>query len=372
MSRLIDWTKRQEIINSLVETFPDIRSSGMVTFNQVIQVLETCPIWIRENTVERGIYNISEYINNEKVENVIPIKSVKNTVMGENKNQFIPVIDNNYVPFGNYKDIEKIISSKMFYPVYLTGPTGNGKSTSIEQICAKHKVSLIRVNINMMSDEDQLIGSKTLEDGNIKVVEGPILQAMRLGCTILIDECDAANSNTIMCLQSILEGKPYYFKLKNEIITPTHGFNIIATANSKGKGSEDGRYIGTNILNEAFLERFAVTFEQDYPPSSVELKIVSNIIKQYNCMDEEFANTLIKWSNAIRMTFKAGGLDENITTRRIIHIVRAFSIFNNKRKAVELCCNRFDINTKTAFLSLYDKISGDPECDVAELNTEQV
>lgn len=189
---------------------------------------------------------------------------------------------------------------------------------------------------------------------------------------IVTHNCDAGNANTIMCIQSIMEGKPYYFKLKNEIITPTHGFNIIATANTKGKGSEDGRYIGTNILNEAFLERFAVTFEQDYPPMVIERKIIQNLMKEYDCLDATFADNIVKWSNSIRMTYNAGGIDENMTTRRITHIVRAFSIFKNKKKAIELCCNRFDVNTKTAFMDLYDKISGDPDYNSAETHTSDV
>ncbi len=181
---------------------------------------------------------------------------------------------------------------------------------------------------------------------------------------IVTHNCDAGNANTIMCIQSIMEGKPYYFKLKNEIITPTAGFNIIATANTKGKGSEDGRYIGTNILNEAFLERFAVTFEQDYPDSKVELAIVHNLMKAYNCFDIDFATNIVKWSSAIRNTFNAGGVDENMTTRRITHIVKAYSIFKNTKKSIELCCNRFDINTKSAFIDLYDKIAGELEPEV--------
>lgn len=274
----------------------------------------------------------------------------------------IPSVDKNYVPFGNHKDVEQIIKSGIFYPTYITGPTGNGKSTMIEQICAKHNKNLIRVNLNMMSDEDQLIGSKTLNNGNVEIVEGPVLIAMRTGSTLLLDEIDAGSANTLLCLQPILEGKPYYFKLNNEIITPAAGFNIFATANTKGKGSEDGRYIGTNILNEAFLERFAVTFEQDYPSASVENKIVKNLMEFYDCVNEPFAETLTKWADAIRRTFDDGGVDETITTRRMTHIVRAYSIFKSEKKALELCCNRFDNATKSAFLDLYDKVSNpEPE-----------
>jgi len=222
---------------------------------------------------------------------------------------------------------------------------------------------LIRVNLNMMTDEEQLIGSKTLEDGNVKIVEGPVLIAMRTGTTLLLDEIDAGAANTLLCLQPILEGKPYYFKLKNEMIIPAKGFNVIATANTKGKGSDDGRYIGTNILNEAFLERFAVTFNQEYPSAKIEGKIVTNLMTSYECLDETFADNLVKWADAIRKTFDDGGVDETITTRRMIHIVRAFAIFKNQTKAIELCCNRFDAATKSAFIDLYDKIAN-PEPEV--------
>jgi MoxR-like ATPase len=209
----------------------------------------------------------------------------------------------------------------------------------------------------MMTDEEQLIGSKTLEDGNVEIIEGPVLIAMRNGTTLLLDEIDAGSANTLLCLQPILEGKPYYFKLKNEIVVPANGFNILATANTKGKGSDDGRYIGTNVLNEAFLERFAVTFEQEYPNAKVEVKIIKNLMETYQCVDDEFAETLVKWAEAIRRTFEDGGVDETITTRRMIHIVRAFAIFKNREKAVQLCCNRFDSATKAAFIDLFEKVS---------------
>lgn len=269
----------------------------------------------------------------------------------------VPKKDSNFVPFGNFKDMELIIKSNLFYPTYISGPTGNGKSTMVEQICAKLAKPLIRVNLNSMTDEDQLIGSKTLVDGNVEIVEGPVLIAMRNGTTLLLDEIDAGAANTLLCLQPILEGKPYYFKLKNELIYPKQGFNIIATANTKGKGSDDGRYIGTNVLNEAFLERFAITFNQEYPSSAIEVKIVKNLMKSENCLDEDFAATLVKWADSVRKTFDSGGADETITTRRMVHIVKAFSIFKDKKKSVELCCNRFDEATRASFIDLFDKLS---------------
>ena len=211
-----------------------------------------------------------------------------------------------------------------------------------------------------MTDEEQLIGSKTLKNGNIEIVEGPVLTAMRNGYVLLLEELDFS-SPAILSLQGILEGKPYYFKLNNEMIDPHTNFNIVATGNTKGKGSEDGRYIGTNILNEAFLERFGVTLEQEYPTNATEYKIVSNTMKSFDCFDEGFAKVIVKWAEAIRITFNAGGVDETMSTRRIIHIIKAFSIYKNKKKAVELCCNRFDLNTKLAFIDLFEKIAGEPE-----------
>jgi MoxR-like ATPase len=323
---------------------------------------EKYPVWLMKTKAGRGLYAIEggtpvdfPTAGNTALKPVVKQESFM--VDFTDTKALIPAKDPNFVPFGNFTDLESIIKSGIFYPAYISGPTGNGKSTMVEQICAKHKRPLIRVNLNMMTDEDQLIGSKTLEEGNVKVVEGPVLIAMRTGTTLLLDEIDAGSANTLLCLQPILEGKPYYFKLKNEMIIPAEGFNIIATANTKGKGSDDGRYIGTNILNEAFLERFAVTFNQEYPQAKVEVKIVKNLMQSYSCLDEEFAETLVKWADAIRRTFEDGGVDETITTRRMIHIVRAFAIFKDRMKAVELCCNRFDTATKTAFIDLYDKVA---------------
>src|SRR5210317_335789 len=330
----------------LQEMFPDTQSSGTVTRPQLMDVMselktEKFPLWLMKNKVGRGIYaipggkaNIAPIVGNTALK-VEPQESYK--VDYTDTTSLIPAIDPNFVAFGNYKDLDKIIKSKLFYPAFITGPTGNGKSTMIEQICAKQKKPLIRVNLNMMTDEDQLIGSKTLENGNIEIVEGPVLIAMRTGTTLLLDEIDAGSANTLLCLQPILEGKPYYFKLKNEMIIPKQGFNIIATANTKGKGSDDGRYIGTNVLNEAFLERFAVTFDQDYPAARYELKILKNLMITYGCEDDTFAENIIKWAEAIRRTFDDGGVDETITTRRITHIVRAYSVFGDQKKAIELC-----------------------------------
>ena len=353
------------------EMFPDTITSGVVKNSELLEVMaalgtKTSPRWLMQARVGRGLYaipggSVTAPMDHEPESNVVTQatkKKVESVVVDyTDTSSLIPKVDANYVPFGNYKDLEMIIKSKQFYPAYISGPTGNGKSTSIEQICAKHKRPLIRVNLNSQTDEDQLVGTKTLIDGNVEIVEGPVVIAMRLGIPLLLDEIDAGSANALLCLQPILEGKPFYYKLKNEMIVPALGFNLFATANTKGKGSDDGRYIGTNVLNEAFLERFAVTFNQDYPESRTEMKIVMNLMKTYGCEDEKFADTIVKWADAIRRTFDAGGVDETITTRRLIHIVRAYSIFKNQKKAIELCTNRFDDATRHAFVDLFDKVS---------------
>ena len=371
----IDTQFRETFESKLFEMFPDVQSNGTVTRPELLSVMEELktdkfPLWLMKDKVGRGLYAINGGTPATVGNTALKVETVKQesfVVDYTDTKALIPVKDPNFVPFGNYGDLENIIKSGIFYPAYISGPTGNGKSTMVEQICAKHKKPLIRVNLNMMTDEEQLIGSKTLIEGNVQVVEGPVLIAMRTGTTLLLDEIDAGSANTLLCLQPILEGKPYYFKLKNEMIVPAQGFNIIATANTKGKGSDDGRYIGTNVLNEAFLERFAVTFEQEYPAAKVEVKIIKNLMESYQCADEEFAETLVKWADAIRKTFDDGGVDETITTRRMIHIVRAYAIFKDRMKAVQLCCNRFDAATKTAFIDLYDKVANpQPEPVVAE------
>lgn len=372
-------TQKQEIEAKLAEMYPDTLESGTATRKQLISVVESMglkahPLWLMQTAAGRGVYQLPKMVPLQVVQQVIqpedsPAMQIKSSPIKVDSSSLVPQVDPNYVPFGNYSDLENIIKTGIFYPSYITGPTGNGKSTMIEQICAKRKKELIRVNLNMMSDEEQLIGAKTLVDGNVEIVEGPVLVAMRKGYTLLLDEIDAGSANTLLCLQPILEGKPYYFKLKNEVIVPAQGFNVIATANTKGKGSSDGRYIGTNILNEAFLERFAVTFEQEYPGAAVELKIVKNLMNTYDCMDEEFAQLLVKWADGIRRTFEDGAIEETITTRRLTHIIRAFSIFKKRDKAIELCCNRFDPLTKAAFVDLFQKMSepeAEPEVVVSE------
>ena len=270
----------------------------------------------------------------------------------------IPEKDDTFVKFGNFGDIKKIIDSRLFYPTFITGLSGNGKTFSVEQACAQLKRELIRVNITIETDEDDLIGGFRLVDGNTAWHNGPVIEALERGAVLLLDEIDLA-SNKILCLQSILEGKGVFLKKIGKWVKPAAGFNVIATANTKGKGSDDGRFIGTNVLNEAFLERFPVTFEQEYPTTATEMKIVYNVADSLGCVNKEFCKRLVDWADIIRKTFYDGGIEEIISTRRLVHIVRAYSIFGDKEKAIQVCVNRFDDETKQAFLELYDKVDAD-------------
>ena len=279
----------------------------------------------------------------------------------------VPDKDANYVPFGNFTDVKKILQSKIFYPTFITGLSGNGKTFSVEQACATLNRELIRVNITIETDEDDLIGGFRLVNGETVWHNGPVVEALERGAILLLDEVDLA-SNKILCLQSILEGKGIFLKKIGRYVQPAPGFNIIATANTKGKGSEDGRFIGTNVLNEAFLERFPVTFEQDYPSPSIEKKILSGVATHNGVTDVQFLEKLVDWGDIIRKTFYDGGIDEIISTRRLVHIVRAFGIFNDKAKAIKVCINRFDDETKQAFLELYDKVDADFELPSGDVN----
>ena len=267
----------------------------------------------------------------------------------------VPDKDPNFVPFGNFADVKKIISSKMFYPTFITGLSGNGKTVSVEQACSTLNRELIRVNITIETDEDDLIGGFRLVNGATVWHDGPVIQALNRGAILLLDEVDLA-SNKILCLQSILEGKGVFLKKTGRYVQPKKGFNIIATANTKGKGSDDGRFIGTNVLNEAFLERFALTFEQEYPSPVTETKILLRIAASVGKNDEEFCTNLANWADIIRRTFKDGGIDEVISTRRLVHVMRAYAIWNDRMKAIKVCVNRFDDETKQSFIELYDKI----------------
>ena len=286
------------------------------------------------------------------------------------KQNLVPAPFEGFVSWGHFSTIEKIVKSGLFYPIFVTGLSGNGKTLMIEQVHAKMKKELIRVNITIETDEDDLLGGFRLVNGETKFVPGPVIEAMERGCTLLLDECDLG-SNKLLALQPVLEGKGVFLKKVNKWITAKQGFNVMATANTKGKGSEDGRFIGTNILNEAFLERFAITIEQPYASAAIEKKIVLGSMTKYGSADDEFATNLITWADVIRKTFYDGGVSEVISTRRLDHIVKAFAIFGDKMKSIELCVSRFDEDTKASFLDLYTKIDAGT-LDVKDMTEEQL
>ena len=322
----------------------------------------------KDNVVSRGVYDLSAAMVGvtAKPAPVMPqpvaentSKPVAKTVMQPKLeviiDNLVPRLDATYVPFGFYTDLIKVLKAEAFYPTFISGLSGNGKTTMIEQACAKLKRECLRVNISVETDEDDLIGGNTLVDGNVVYREGPVLTAMKRGAILILDEIDRG-SNKLMCIQAILEGKPYFNKKTGETVFPAKGFNVVATANTKGRGSDDGKFISAQILDDAFLERFAITVEQEYPSAKVEKKIVMNKMEKAGAVDEEFADNLVTWAEIIRKTFYDGGIDDLISTRRLEHIVNAFAMFKSRQKAVELCVNRFDADTKSAFLDLYSKV----------------
>ena len=348
------------IVSSLQELYGETVTTGDIrawcamngtTYNTVIKKLD-------EYKIGRGKWNLTVQ---EKLEYSYSAPPALPAV----EQNLIPKKDDTFIKFGNFSDIKRIIKSNLFYPTFITGLSGNGKTFSIEQACAQLGRELIRVNITIETDEDDLIGGFRLIDGNTVWHNGPVIEAIERGAILLLDELDLA-SNKILCLQSILEGKGVFLKKIGRNISPQAGFNIFATANTKGKGSEDGRFIGTNVLNEAFLERFPVTFEQEYPSSTTEQKILNRVSVQLGVDDEQFTKYLCDWADIIRKTFFDGGVDEIISTRRLVHIIRAYSIFNDKMKAIKVCLNRFDDETKQSFIELYDKVDADIQIEPEE------
>ena len=311
--------------------------------------------------VAKGKWNLE--VTSAVVENIEKSFNYPAVLPASEKN-LVPEIDETFFKFGNFADIKKVIQSKQFYPVFITGLSGNGKTFSVEQACAQLGRELIRVNITIETDEDDLIGGFRLVDGATVWHNGPVIEALERGAILLLDEIDLA-SNKILCLQSVLEGNGVFLKKIGKYIRPRNGFNVFATANTKGKGSDDGRFIGTNVLNEAFLERFPVTFEQEYPSASIEKKILAS-----DCSDDKFVSHLVDWAGIIRKTFYDGGIDELISTRRLVHIIRAYGIFNDKAKAIKVCLNRFDDETKQSFMELYDKV--DAEIDISDESTTEL
>ena len=332
-------------------TAADIR--GFCSLNDISY--QTVTKKLKKYNVAKGRWNLE--VTPKAVEEIEKAYSAP-AVTSRVDQDLVPTKNDTFVKFGPFTDIKKVIQSKQFYPTFVTGLSGNGKTFGVEQACAQLGRELIRVNITIETDEDDLIGGFRLVNGETVWHNGPVIEALERGAILLLDEIDLA-SNKILCLQPILEGNGIFLKKIGRFVNPREGFNVIATANTKGKGSDDGRFIGTNVLNEAFLERFPVTFEQEYPPVSVEKKILGGVASQYNVTDVKFLDKLVDWGDIIRKTFYDGGIDEIISTRRLVHIVRAYSIFNDKAKAIQVCVNRFDDETKQAFLELYDKVDAD-------------
>jgi len=340
-------------------------TSGPDWEKQKSKVIRPWFLTTAENRIKQGVYrfpssnietSVSSVSDTHCIEKVTEVPaSAANLMMSTDIENMVPDKFTGFVPWGHYRDIKSMIKSKIFYPIFVTGLSGNGKTLNIQQACAELKRECVRVNVTIETDEDDLIGGFRMVSGETKFNLGPVAIAMERGAVLLLDEIDLA-SNKIMCLQPVLEGNGIYVKKINRYIKPAPGFTVIATANTKGKGSDDGRFIGTNILNEAFLERFPVTMEQPYPAVATEKKIIIGSMTKYGKLDEEFADRLVTWAEVIRKSFYDGAVDEIISTRRLDHIVKAYAIFGNRMKAIELCVNRFDEDTKASFLDLYSKV----------------
>ena len=348
---------KDEIIDGLRSTYgkeftaADVR--GFCAANDI--AYQTVTKKLKQFNVGRGKWNLEVTVKAvENIEKSFSAPSVEPQV----QQNLVPETDDTFVKFGPFTDIKTILKTKQFYPTFITGLSGNGKTFGVEQACAQLKRELIRVNITIETDEDDLIGGFRLIDGNTVWHNGPVTEALERGAVLLLDEIDLA-SNKILCLQPVLEGKGIFLKKIGKFVQPANGFNVVATANTKGKGSDDGRFIGTNVLNEAFLERFPVTYEQDYPSPKIEQRILGGIAAQLGVTDTNFIKRLVDWGDIIRKTFYDGGIEEIISTRRLVHIVRAFAIFKDKAKSIQVCVNRFDDETKQAFLELYDKVDAD-------------
>ena len=372
-------TSTKILLKELATRYPDqdhFRKSAVVDTGKALGYTgkDWDPILTKNNRVKIGTYDLAglieplraEVATSTAVVNTIPAQAAQmQSIVNEEKN--FAQVDDTFIAWGAYHDIVKIVKSNMFYPTYISGLSGNGKTFMVEQACAKLQKEFIRVQINPETDEDDLLGGFRLINGETVFAKGPVLKAMENGAILLLDEIDRA-TNKIMCLQGILEGKPVLVKKTGEIVKPAEGFNVIATANTKGKGSEDGRFTAASIIDEAFLERFTISVDQRFPSLSVEKKIVIKHMEKYGTADEDFADKLVTWADIIRKTYYDDGVDEVISTRRLCHIVQTFSIFNKRDKAIDLCISRFDDDTKSAFLDLYTKVDD----GVLEASEEEV
>ena len=365
--------KKQEFVDLATAKFGNGAVLDMADIREVVKENSiSFPSWFSRPTyrVERGTFklpvdgeNITPTIKPFKIKTPVKVEETESVVAYHNPTEnLVPTKDPLYVPFGHFGDVHSIIKSGRYYPVFITGLSGNGKTFMVEQACAKAKREFFRVNITVETDEDDLLGHYALIDGNTVWQDGPVVKAMEQGAILLLDEIDLASSK-IMCLQPVLEGKGVFLKKVNRFVKPAIGFNVLATANTKGKGSEDGRFIGTNILNEAFLERFPITIEQEYPSVAIEKKILDKVFNSLDLVVGDFSEKLTMWADIIRKTFFEGGIDEIIATRRLVHIAEAFSIFGERKKAIEMCINRFDEDTKVSFLDLYSKVDAEVVLD---------
>ena len=325
------------------------------------------------NRVARGMYRVPSStiaLQAQVIPMIKPVdkssSKISNIATDLDSINLVPSAYKNYVPFGDFEDIVSIVKSQQFFPVFVTGHSGNGKTMSIEQACAKAKRKFICISMTPETDEGDLLGNYVLINGNMEWRDGPVTTAARQGAVLCIDEIDYGAQN-LASLQRVLEGKPFMLKKKGELITPALGFTVFATANTKGKGSDDGRYMFTNVLNEAFLERFPNTYEQQWPPVNIERKIMKKELESAGRADDDFADKLVTWADAIRKTFADGGCDEVISTRRLVHIVSTFGIFGDKMKAIGLCLNRFDEDTKASFLDLYTKVDAGINLDAVDV-----
>lgn len=369
-------TKRKEVIAFIQD--------GIANKDNYTKGVQTTLNMLEEYKVARGLYNFSntntkpsEGSGSDGVyESKVTIRPTSNlnpeTISTDSLEDegVVPEKDPLFVPFGFHSKLKKIIKSGIFYPIFITGMSGNGKTKSVQQACAESNRELIRVNITAETDENDLMGGLALVNGNTVYEDGPVIKAMRRGACLLLDECDLG-SVKIMCLQSVLEGSPYHIKKTGELVKPAPGFTVVATANTKGKGSDDGRFIGTNIMNEAFLERFVITVEQEYPSEAQEKKMLAKLFERYDINDEDFVAKLVKWAKLIRDGFLNGSVDELITTRRLVHIAKTYAIFGDKLESIRYCLNRFDDESKAVFLDSYTKIDADVSDSEQESSVSQ-
>ena len=361
------------ILKTLANKYPDTTTFRKNIIETTAKELgftgkDFVPLLTAEARVHKGTYDLSDVMPKSlELPETQPSTTMCMVASVTNSEKTFVDVDPTFIPWGSFSDISKIIKSQMFFPVYISGLSGNGKTFMAEQACAKLKREVIRVQINPETDEDDLIGGFRLVNGETVFAKGPVLKAMESGSILLLDEIDRA-TNKIMCLQGILEGKPVLVKKTGDIVKPAAGFNVIATANTKGKGSEDGRFTAASIIDDAFLERFNISIDQKFPSKSIEQKILTKHFEKLNDGnvsndDTNFIGNLVAWADIIRKTFYDDGIDEVVSTRRLCHIVQTFSIFNNKAKSIDLCISRFDDDTKEAFLDLYSKVDAGFEFD---------